>query len=50
MDAPPTMPDPDSDGLITLYLPVGAYELEKIFGLSANWVRATKQELREERE
>jgi hypothetical protein len=30
MDAPPAMPAPDSDGLITLYRPVGAYELEKI--------------------
>jgi hypothetical protein len=30
MDAPPAMPEPDSAGLITLYRPIGAYELEKI--------------------
>jgi hypothetical protein len=30
MDAPPGMPVPDIDGLITLYRPVGAAELEKI--------------------
>jgi hypothetical protein len=30
MDVPPAMPAPDADGLVTLYRPIGAYELEKI--------------------
>lgn len=30
MDTPPAMPGLDSDGLVTLYRPVGAAELEKI--------------------
>ena len=30
MNAPPGMPEADADGLVTLYRPVGAYELEKI--------------------
>jgi hypothetical protein len=30
MDAPPGMPEADADGLVTLYRPIGAYELEKI--------------------
>jgi hypothetical protein len=30
MDAPPEMPEPDAEGLVMLYRPVGTYELEKI--------------------